>query len=294
MYRALTAVGSGALAAGILLSATGCGNGAPALEKPNNSLEVATNNIDYASTLGTLTLSQTIRIILPTILGEKQPQQLNVWNFTNSKVNPAQLRSAANYLITDVADSAQTWTFPVNYSDGTSSRKLFISTYPSESLDPEHDMLQVPYGETPPPGNFQGGGTKTEYLDEMEPSEPETVSVVYQAEDNSGNLEPFFGPDSGLSIEMCQSVVSTILNTNGLDPNLDDDSIEFLDQETFCNSQGELINAVLGGMSYSGYVNYILSQQGGIVYDNTGKSWVIDPFTVSSAAYAQAKNELIR
>jgi hypothetical protein len=294
MNRALGVVTSGVVAGGLMFGAAGCGGEAPALETPNNTIEVAASNINYVPALSALTLQQTIRITLPSVPGETHDERLDMWNYTNSAVNPGEFKAISSWLLSSVASSANTWQFPINYNDGTTSETLNISTTAIPKNDIEHDMILVPNNEQAPPG-FGEKVTQTEYLDRMQPSEPEAVSVVYQPENQSDDLESFFGMDSGLSTEMCQSEVELAPIIDNAETDLDPGIIQRLIQETLCNSEGIMINAIMNGWNYSQYANYLSNIRNH--YDATisgdGLTWDLDLITFSSDAYANARQALI-
>jgi hypothetical protein len=291
MNRTFNALASSTLVAGVTLTAAGCGSGTPPLETPNNTLEHAIDNMNYGPILMGHTPTETIHVTLPAVNGVKGRETLDIWNYTQKRVNPTKVKAIGAFLVNSVAEVLHPYTFPIHYDDGTTRETITISSYAVQNYAREHDMFLVPADEAAP-ANFDQGTSMTEYLDLMQPSEPASESIVYRASHDNGSLESFFGPDSGFSTEMCQSEVSAIPITTASSSKLQMSILDRLSQETLCNSIGTLINAVLGRLSFSAYRSYVQEQQG-TVSDDDGDTWQINEFAVSNRQYAHARRELV-
>ncbi|HEY8999183.1 MAG TPA: hypothetical protein VIM53_02595 [Candidatus Saccharimonadales bacterium] len=274
MNKAVRLVTTGALATGIGLGVSACGPaGTPALETPNNTLEVAANNINYWQTVGSLPASQTIKITLPANASTNTPaENLDIWNLTSSKVNPAQVKAAANYLVTRVADISRVWNLPMLHNADASA---------AAGQEKEHDMILVPNG-TPSPANgyfMPGISGTTSHTSTLE-SKSETVSVVYQSLDETGSPQQFLGKgsDHALSVEMCQALIDVVAEDGSN-----------LAQETICNSEGREIDEIEAGKTYQQYVQDIAA----VSVETVGDSRTIELFTDSSQGYAQATQALL-
>ncbi len=297
-------IGAGAAAGLSAALLSGCGGGAPSLETPNNTPAVAVNNVDYAGTIGKQAITQTIRVTIPPSVTLGHSQTFDLWNYTNSMVKPSEVKDVIHYLTADVADGEQTQELDLDYDDGTTTSNLRLKTGAVISTDREHDMLLVPYN-SPATGNLDTntntGNVNAQTIDFGNsidtPTVSETVSVVPQPQDSNEDLEPFTGPDNGTWTEACQATVSAIPFTDSLGQQYDINVVQNLAQETWCNSEGLLITAILLGMTYDQYVGFMGQQTdvtvpGDPAEDGAGNTYTINDFTISLKQYRITQRQL--
>jgi hypothetical protein len=235
----------GEAAMGVALSATllaGCSTSpdAPALTAPNGTIEQVENNLDYADTLGKLTLGQTVHFTAA------HDQQVYIYNYTPETVDAKAVKALFNFYQKRAGQDFGYYATLYPNDPKHSVRSMITETALTYS---EHDLVLVPPKTSLPrsftkdqldPTQEATGATKNF------PEQSQVISVIKQPVDSAHNPAAI-NYDARLAVELCQSTIQADDADSPLSSNT------LLAQETDCNSLGEAASYAQGGASYSVY-----------------------------------------
>ncbi|HKR81869.1 MAG TPA: hypothetical protein VJR27_02620 [Candidatus Saccharimonadales bacterium] len=261
----------------------GCGIGESAktldVIPANNTIEQVTHNPGSAEALGALGLKQQLHTTVTDALG---PQTLNLYNYTNSLVDPQSFQRIVDLYEKNLGN-IQTYNFTI--SPHAAREKVPIQADTMPNLDKEHDFVLVPNNTAMPPlfkGNYAQAITTD--LKARGLNADQTISFVEQPTSNTGQPEAFFA-SSGLTTEMCQALIVAAPEPPA------DVLTNRLAQEAVCNSIGDAAMHAMHGDDYATYSKAMEYAEGTISVP-MGGTYVVQEFTLPETTYGTAQQAL--